>query len=468
MASSTVSDYTALESHASRGERRTLIHVDLDAFYCAVEEKRDPSLRGQAFAVGGRANERGVVASCSYAARARGVHSAMSMAAAQRLCAHLLVIEPRHDEYRAASRQVMDLLRAFTPLLEQLSIDEAFLDVSPNISEQVGGRALALQIQEKIERELGLSSSMGVASNKMVAKIATDCGKAAVETTHSPRAICVVPRGQEASFLSPLPVTALWGVGPKTAQRLQDLGISSIGALALWPERDLARRFGKHGFELSQHARGIDRREIVTERESKSISSETTFASDADDWEVLHAQLCQEARHVALQLQKQELQAATIKLKLRWSDFSIATRQTTLFSPTAAREVIEGAATLLLSQLWQGHRPVRLLGVGASGLSVARQLGLFDAPSEVSSATETSDSATQLAADEIKKDEVKTEDCEAQSREIKAPEASEKKHSISAPRDEEKQQHLQEAITHLEARFGARVVQAAAQMQEKT
>ncbi|MBW3637029.1 MAG: DNA polymerase IV [Armatimonadetes bacterium] len=421
---------------------RTIIHVDLDAFYCAVEEQRDPSLRGRAFAVGARAQDRGVVASCSYPARRCGVRSAMAMGLAQRLCPHLLVVPTRHATYRAVSAQVMDLLRSFTPQLEQLSIDEAFLDVTELVANNpaLTGRSLALEIQRRVFEELGLSCSLGVASNKMVAKIATDCGKASVATGHSPQALCVVEPGREAEFLAPLPVSALWGVGPKLESRLKDLGIETIGALSKWPERDLMRRFGRHGADLSQHARGIDKREIVTERESKSISSETTFVQDVQEWEHLHEALQEQAQSVAKELQEQKLQATTVKIKLRWSDFSFSTRQTTLLSSTDAAPVIEEAATALLTRLWVGAEPVRLLGVGVSGLSTVRQLGLFDDNPDRDITTHEEPPTPKVIAH-----------TEAE---------------IGA--HERRHQRLREAVALLEARFGSDVVHLGARKNERS
>jgi DNA polymerase-4 len=426
---------------------RTIIHVDLDAFYCAVEEQRDPSLRGKAFAVGGSPDGRGVVASCSYAARARGVHSAMAMGVALRLCPEMLVVPVWHSEYRAVSERVMAVLQGRTPLLEQISIDEAFLDVSALVSDALSGLELATQIQEQISSDLDLSCSLGVASNKMVAKIATDIGKASIGKKHSPRAICVVPFGEEAAFLAPLSVSALWGVGPKTAVRLNDLGIETIGDLAKWPERDLVRRFGKHGYELSQHARGIDKREIVTERESKSVSSETTFVRDVEDWETLHATLVEQATSVAEQLRKQNLQGATVKIKLRWTDFSIVTRQMTLLTPTAEFRVIEEAATELLKQLWRGERPVRLLGVGCANLGPLRQLGLFDVIEEPAKETEALPVSVPVPVSE-----------QEPSLPPLLPSASE----ISIM--ERKQRRLNRAIEMLEARFGVAVVKPGSQI----
>lgn len=412
---------------------RTIIHVDLDAFFCAVEELHDPTLRGKAFAVGGRPDGRGVVASCSYAARRYGVRSAMSMATALRLCPPLLAVPVRHGEYRRVSGQVMEILRSCTPLLEQLSIDEAFLDVTELVTAGPGssGESIALGLQERIFQELGLSCSVGVASNKMVAKIATDCGKAEKKTALSPRAICVVPPGEEATFLHPLPVTALWGVGPKTAERLKDLGIRTIGQLADQSERDLLRRFGVHGYELALHARGIDKREVVTEREAKSISSETTFNTDVDEWEDLCQALRQQATSVAEQLNKQGLKGSTIKVKLRWTDFRITTRQITLPHPTANVEVLRETATQLLMQLWQNAEPVRLLGVGIAGLNPVQQLSLWD-----------------------------TEEPEAPlQNQPPAAEETENQKFLAA-----KRLQLQAVISQLETRFGPQVVKTAVQI----
>jgi DNA polymerase-4 len=443
-----------VSSSSAFGATRTILHVDLDAFYCAVEEKRDPTLRGRAFAVGARPEERGVVASCSYAARRCGVRSAMAMGLAQRLCPHLLVVPVRHAAYRAVSRQVMDLLRAFTPKLEQLSIDEAFLDVTDLLANDrsLTGGALALEIQRQFEEELGLSCSLGVASNKMVAKIANDCGKAASTTGHSPQALCVVEAGGEAEFLAPLPVSALWGVGPKLEARLKDLGIDTIGQLARRDERDLMRRFGKHGIDLAGHAKGIDRREVVTERESKSISSETTFVQDVQEWENLHTTLLEQAQSVAAQLQKQHLQASTVKLKLRWSDFSFSTRQTTLLFATDAAPAIERAATALLKESWASEAPVRLLGVGVSGLSPVRQLGLFDSFPETTGSQETEEVKASLPLEpEVIKTTTHTKAAPC------APQTVEFSHDTS-----EKQKRWRDTVALLETRFGRDVVRLGA------
>jgi len=355
---------------------RTIIHLDLDAFFCAVEEQRDDSLRGKPFAVGGRPESRGVVASASYAARQFGVRSAMPMAQAVRLCPDLLVVPPNFSAYRAASQQVMERLHALTPLVEQISIDEAFLDVTP-LGEP--GDTLAARLQATIQDDLALSCSLGVASNKLVAKVATDVGKSLVRSGKMPQAICVVPSGEEAAFLAPLPATALWGVGPRTAEKLAELGIHTIGDIAAWPAADLARRFGQHGEDLARRARGIDDRPIVTERATKSISQETTFARDVTDRAMLERTLREQAAEIARKLRRNDLMGTTVKLKIRWPDFTTPTRQLTLPQPTDEPEVIADAALRLFHQIWTGEQAVRLIGVGVSGLgSPPRQLSLWD------------------------------------------------------------------------------------------
>lgn len=358
---------------------RKIIHLDLDAFYCAVEEQRDPTLRGKPFAVGGRPEERGVVASCSYPARQLGVHSAMPMSQAVKLCPHLLIVPARHRTYGKVSQQVMARLHALTPLVEQLSIDEAFLDVT---SRAEPATLIARQLQSTIRQELRLPCSLGVATNKLVAKIANNVGKAAARSGSPPNAVTVVPPGQEAAFLAPLPCEELWGVGPKTATRLHELGMVTIGDIARWPEAELVGRFGKNGHDLSVHAKGLDHRPVESQRETKSISQETTFTRDVRDGDQLRRILGEQAVSVSQELKRKHLIAATVKLKLRWSDFTTLTRQITLAQPTDDSEELRLAALRLFEQAWQGQL-VRLIGVGVSGLSEdARQLSLWDEPNE--------------------------------------------------------------------------------------
>jgi nucleotidyltransferase/DNA polymerase involved in DNA repair len=303
----------------------------------------------------------------------------MPMAHAVRLCPELLVVRPTFPAYRTASQQVMERLHALTDLVEQISIDEAFLDVTA-LGE--GGEQVAQRLQALIRAELGLSCSLGVAANKLVAKIATDVGKSMARSGTIPSAICVVPPGKEADFLAPLPAAALWGVGPKTAEKLAGMGILTIGDIATWPPEDLARRFGQHGEDLARRARGQDDRPIVTERAAKSISQETTFAHDVRDRDRLEQTLHAQAAQVAAKLQRKGLMGMAVKLKIRWPDFTTPTRQLTLPQPTDEAEVITDAALRLFNQIWPERQPVRLIGVGVSGLgTLPRQLSLWDAPS---------------------------------------------------------------------------------------
>ena len=355
---------------------RKIIHLDLDAFYCAVEELLDPSLKGKPFAVGGSPTGRGVVSSCSYPARAFGVHSAMPMARAVRVCKELIVVRGSYKEYGVKSRQVMRILREVTPLVEQISIDEAFLDITQN--EKLAS-VLAKELQARILKETGLPNSLGVATNKLIAKVASDVGKKASNSKDYPNAIQVVPPGREAEFLAPLPTKALWGVGPKTASRLAELGIRTIGDIAQWPQEDLLRRFGQHGGDLVRRARGIDTRSISTSRETKSISQETTFRQDVSDQVELQQALRKQAERVAKSLTRKELKGKTVKVKLRWSDFTTLTRQSTLAEPTDEAKAIYQIAVKLMDANRKPAQAVRLIGVGVSNLEKpGKQLTLWD------------------------------------------------------------------------------------------
>lgn len=362
---------------------RTILHLDLDAFYCSVEEIQNPSLRGKPFAVGGKPNERGVVASCSYAARAVGVRSAMPMSRAIQLCRNLIIVPGRHHLYGEYSEKVMSKLHNLTPLVEQISIDEAFLDIS-DIRE--APTHIALDLQAAIKNELHLPSSIGIASNKLVSKIATEVGKKSSKKKNEPPfGFTIVPFGEESAFLSPLPADMLWGVGPKTSARLTELGIHTIGDIANWPENELARLFGENGRELWHHAQGIDNRPIVTEYETKSISQETTYNVDVRDEKTLEKTVREQSKDVARQLRKNDLAGKTVKLKIRWSDFTTLTRQTTLPTPTDNEEEIFQTAVKLLKAVRKPNQAVRLIGVGISGIGApVRQLSLWDVGSEKS------------------------------------------------------------------------------------
>jgi DNA polymerase-4 len=354
-----------LQTDSKLEKPRKIIHMDLDAFYCAVEEKRDDSLIGKPFAVGGRPNQRGVVASCSYAARKQGIRSAMPMAHAIRLCPELIVISGHFNDYRENSRGVMAILREVTPLVQQLSIDEAFLDVSDHEEE---AEAVALAIQQDIKEKLSLPCSMGVAANKLVAKIANDFGKSQFTGEGPPGAITVVPNGTESDFLAPLPVRALWGIGPKTEERLGNIGITTIGELASADTAMLSSSFGKHGHDMAQRAQGIDNSPISTSREAKSISQEITFVRDVYDEKLLRESVHKQAARVSSSLINKKLTASTIRIKIRWPDFTTLTRQSTITQPTNDAEIIGKVAWKLTRKVWKKGKGVRLIGVGVSGL----------------------------------------------------------------------------------------------------
>ncbi len=357
---------------------RKILHIDLDAFFCSVEENNDPSLRGKPFAVGGRPDQRGVVASCSYSARMFGVHSAMPMAQAIKVCPGLIIVSGRHGDYGKISHQVMDYLGTLTPLIEPVSIDEAFLDLSdlPDPAEE-----LAHQIQDHIRDQFHLPCSIGVATSKLVAKIATDTGKASKRSAAPPQAITVVEPGGEAEFLAPLPAQALWGIGPKTAARLAEIGIHTIGDITRMPKQELVTRLGKFGEDLRERAIGIDHSTVHTSDRVKSVSNETTFARDVSDVQVLYETLHSLSESVGRRLRRKDLKGTTVKLKLRWHDFTTLTRQTTLPSPTDDDREIYAAVKELFNKTWKKGHPVRLLGVGITQFDTpVRQLSLWDAP----------------------------------------------------------------------------------------
>jgi DNA polymerase-4 len=373
--------------------QRKILHIDLDAFFCSVEENNNPSLRGKPFAVGGRPDQRGVVASCSYAARMFGVHSAMPMAQAIRVCPDLIIVSGMHGDYGKISHQVMDYLETLTPLIEQVSIDEAFLDLS-DLPDP--GETLAKNIQQYILENFHLPCSIGVATSKLVAKIATDVGKASKRSNLPPQAITVVPPEHGSEFLAPLPTNALWGIGPKTAARLSDLGIHTIGDITRMPKPDLIKVLGKFGEYLEERARGIDDSPIYTSHEVKSVSNETTFSHDVADVQALYETLHSLSESVGRRLRKKNLKGSTVKLKLRWSDFTTLTRQATLTDPTNDDREIYTAVKELFNKTWKKGKLVRLLGVGMTQFdNPVKQLSLWDVPN-------TKDANLSTAVDDVR------------------------------------------------------------------
>jgi DNA polymerase-4 len=349
---------------------RTILHIDLDAFFVSVELLERPELRGKPVAVGGRADQRGVIASASYEARKFGVRSALPTRTAFQLCPDLILLPSRHDVYGQHSHRIMAMLGEITPQLEQISIDEAFLDITGTELHHGPPETLAHQLHDRIRDEFGLPCSIGVASNKLVAKIATEQAK--------PNNIRVVPAGREAEFLAPLPTRALWGVGPKTAEILKTMGIETIGQIAQTRSEVLAYRLGKNGADdLVRRANGVDDSPVESDRETKQISQETTFAKDIADPARLRAIVLELSEGVGLHLREAALSARTIAIKLRYGDFTTFTRQTTLSQPIDLDQDIFEQAWALFEANWS-KRPVRLIGVAARQLNpTARQLDLF-------------------------------------------------------------------------------------------
>src|SRR5262245_28415580 len=352
-----------------------ILHVDMDAFYASIEERDDPSLVGKPVIVGGSAEHRGVVAAANYEVRKFGVHSAMASARAKRLCPHAVFIKPRMNHYAEVAQQIRTISGEFTPLIEPLSLDEAFLDVSG--SEHLFGPAASIgrQIKERIRSELGLVASVGVSPNKFVAKIASDINK--------PDGFLVVDPGRVQAFLDPLPVNRLWGVGKVTGHVFDRLGVHTIGQLRQLTIESLNNLFGSSGEHYWQLANGLDDRPVIPDREAKSISHETTFIEDIADRELLQAWLTELTEQVARRLRRSAIKGRTIELKVRFADFQTINRSLTLTEPTnITQELLQAGLELLATKLPQHHLPVRLLGCGVKGFddTGCSQRQLFDEP----------------------------------------------------------------------------------------
>jgi len=339
---------------------RRIIHIDMDAFYASVEQRDDPSLRGKPVAVGGSPQGRGVVAASSYEARRFGVRSAMPMARALRLCPELLIVRPDFARYRAASQRVMAILRDCTPLVEPLSLDEAYLDVTENRWGEPLASVVAKQLKKKIYEETNLTASAGVAPNKFLAKIASGWQK--------PDGLTVIPPGRVEQFLQKLPVEALWGVGPVTAKKLRALGIQRLVDVRDIDEISLRKTVGSLAEWLKRLSHGDDPREVRPDRPWKSISAETTYAVDLENAREMRSELEKLSERIANSLQKKNLHARTVTIKVRYGDFSTVTRSHTALPPACAAAQIAARAVALLERTDAARRPVRLLGVGAHGL----------------------------------------------------------------------------------------------------
>ncbi|HSW41981.1 MAG TPA: DNA polymerase IV [Patescibacteria group bacterium] len=347
----------------------TILHVDLDAFFAAVEQRDRPELRGRPVIVGGDPHARGVVSAASYEARAFGVRSAMPLRTASALCPGGAFLPVDGAKYRRESRRVMEILGRFTPLLEQVSIDEAFLDVAGSEALFGSPEEIARRIKAEVRGEVGLTASVGAATTKLVAKVASDLRK--------PDGLVIVPPGDEAAFLAPLPIRRLWGVGEQTRAVLAEYGVHTIGDLAELPIDVLVRRLGAHAATLHERARGIDPSPVTGDVAAKSVSHEHTFDVDTADAEVIERTLLALAEGVASRLRAGHVRASTVAVKVRDSAFHTVTRQRTLAEPTDLADPIFRTALELVRPEARGRR-IRLLGVGAHGLGEPAQMGLFE------------------------------------------------------------------------------------------
>jgi len=353
-----------------RADARAILHIDMDAFYASVEERDNPELKGKPLIVGGTSG-RGVVAAASYAVRRFGVRSAMPIREALRRCPEAICVRPRMGRYQEVSAEVFGIFREFTPLVEGLSLDEAFLDVTA--SQQLLGTPVAIgaEIRRRIARQTGLTASVGIAPNKLLAKIASDLNK--------PDGMCRIGEDNMREILDPLPVEKLFGVGQKSLPTVQAAGIRTFGDLRQASDAALWRAFGKHGKTMRDRASGLDDRPVVPDREEKSISAEETFATDLRGAAPLTAQLLHLADRTAARLRAHELAAGRVSVKIRRADFTTYTRQRAVAPPTQDTAVISVTAQRLLEG-WlteQPHAAVRLLGVGVGDLQVLQQADLF-------------------------------------------------------------------------------------------
>ena len=357
---------------ADSASLRRILHCDMDCFYAAVHIRDDPSLEGSPVVVGGDPSGRGVVAAANYEARTYGIHSALPAAQARRLCPHTVFLKPDFRRYREESQAIFAIYRDYTPIIQTLSLDEAFLDVSEHLGEHGSATAIAVDIRRRVCEERRLTVSVGVGPNKLVAKIASDFDK--------PDGLTVVrPSGVEA-FLAPLPVRRLHGIGPATEKTLHTMGLTTVGDLRRVSVDLLLARFGHWGRTMHDRAWGIDDRSVHSRHVRKSLSTERTFAGNLNKVEEINEILDAMASEVAQGLEKRRLAASTITVKVRYPDFETPTRSHTLPVPTADAATIAALARELVRRTDAVHRSVRLLGIGASNLVPGElaQLTLFD------------------------------------------------------------------------------------------
>ncbi|MCB1250219.1 MAG: DNA polymerase IV [Acidimicrobiales bacterium] len=380
---------------------RTIVHVDMNAFFVSVELLDRPELVGRPVVVGG-AGERGVVAAASYEARRYGIHSAMPSTRARRLCPHAVFLHGRHDRYAEVSRSVMALARTFTPLVEPISLDEAFLDVTGAARLHGDGAQIAAALRQRVHDELGLGCSVGVAPSKFVAKLASEAAKprASMAGIDPGPGVVVVEADDVVAFLHPLPVQALWGVGPKTLEKLRRMGVTTVGELAGLPVDALVASLGRAaGSHLHELANGIDTREVVPDQEVRSISHEETFAHDLHDHGALHAELVRLADAVAARLRAAGVGGRTVTVKVKFGDFTSVSRASTLPHTIDDGPTIVAVADALLRTI-DPTPGVRLLGVGASALGPPgpRQLSFDDALASTKDWTSATDAVDAIRA----------------------------------------------------------------------
>jgi len=338
----------------------TILHVDMDAFFASVEIRDHPELEGQPVIVGGRADARGVVAAANYVARTFGIHSAMPVSSALRLCPQAILLSPGLERYSEVSHQIRSIFERFTPVVEPLSLDEAFLDISGSINLFGSVQTIGHKIKTAIHDELGLTASIGIAPNKLLAKIASDLEK--------PDGFVIVPATGIQAFLDPLPVSRIWGVGRVAERKLKGIGIHKIAELRKTTMKQLEPLFGqKTGRHLLACAQGVDSRPVVPDREAKSISHERTFPQDVDQEDVLHSTLLGLTEQVMRRLRSTGKSARCVELKLRFGDFSTITRSRHLATPTDVTSETWHVLQQLVQQHWKGQ-PVRLVGMGISEL----------------------------------------------------------------------------------------------------
>jgi len=357
-----------------RAANRTIIHIDMDAFYASVEERDNPELRGKPVIVGGNATHRGVVAAANYSAREYGIHSAMPTKTAMKLCPSVILLPPRIKRYAEVSRRIHDIFARFTPLIEPLSLDEAFLDVTGSLKLFGSAEKIGCDIQRAIQNELDLAASIGIGPNKFIAKIASDIDK--------PNGfVCIKPEDVR-SFLDPLPVGRIWGVGQVTAKAFARAKLHTIGELRLLTKEQALSLLGRHGDHFWRLAHGIDERPVIAEHEAKSISHETTFAADIRDREILSAWLLDLTEQVMRRLRHKGLRGRTVHLKIRFDDFTTITRSLTLKQPTDITQVVWRTVRQLLAQHLPAGAAVRLIGMGVEGFGNGseRQGELFATP----------------------------------------------------------------------------------------